>query len=81
MNDYQKAIKRGIKTGLDNHFSKKESKKVWLTVEEAKRVKMFLDDAVALHDKGVVVIQSNGFETIQLIKERIEQAEMSIAST
>lgn len=36
MNDYQKAIKRGIETGLDNHFPKKEPKKVWLTVEEAK---------------------------------------------
>ena len=75
MNDYQKAINRGIETGLDNHFPKKEPKKIWLTIEEAERVKSFLDDAVALHDKGVVVIQSSGFDTVQLIKERIKQAE------
>lgn len=48
---------------------------VCLTIEEAKQVKVFLDDAIELHDKGVVVIQSSGFDTVQLIKERIEQAE------
>ena len=48
---------------------------VLLTLEEAKRVKTFLDNAVELHDKGVVVIQSIGFETIQIIHERIKKAE------
>ena len=48
---------------------------VILTVKEAKQIKVFLDDAVELHDKGVVVIQSSGFDTVQMIKERIKQAE------
>ena len=50
---------------------------VILTIEEAKQVKTFLDDAVELHDKGVVVIQSSGFETIHLINKRIKKAEKS----
>lgn len=50
---------------------------VILTIEEAKQVKTFLDDAIKLHDKGIVVIQSTGFNTIQLIKDRIKQAEKS----
>ena len=54
---------------------------IMFTVKEVKEIKTFLDDAVELHDKGVVVIQSTGFDTIQLIKERIKQIEMSIAST
>ena len=49
---------------------------VVLSIEEAKQVKTFLDDAVELHDKGIVLIQSNGFETIQLIKDRIKKAEV-----
>ena len=48
---------------------------VILTIEEAKQVKTFLDDAIKLHDKGIVVIQSTGFDTVQLIKERISKAE------
>lgn len=49
---------------------------VCLTIEEAKQVKVFLDDAIELHDKGVVVIQSSGFDTVQLIKERIKKVEV-----
>lgn len=49
---------------------------VILTIEEAKQVKTFLDDAIVLHDKGVVIIQSTGFDTVQLIKDRIKQAEV-----
>ena len=48
---------------------------VILTIEEAKQVKTFLDDAINLHDKGIVVIQSTGFDTIQLIKDRTAKAE------
>ena len=50
---------------------------VVLSIEEAERVKTFLDDAIELHDKGVVVIQSSGFETIRLINEQIEKVEKS----
>lgn len=54
---------------------------IMFTVKEVKEIKTFLDDAVELHDKGIVVIQSTGFNTIQLIKERIKQIEMSKQST
>lgn len=50
---------------------------IMFTVKEVKEIKTFLDDAVKLHDKGVVVIQSTGFNTVQLIKDRIKQAEKS----
>lgn len=50
---------------------------IMFTVKEVKEIKTFLDDAVELHDKGIVVIQSTGFNTIQLIKERIKQVEKS----
>ena len=73
MNEYQKAIRRGIETGLDNHFFKKEPKKVWLTVDEAKDVvecvdacafpspfENFVSKTILLRDK---------------LKKRIEQVE------
>ena len=50
---------------------------IMFTVKEVKEIKTFLDDAVELHDKGIVVIQSTGFDTVQLIKDRIKQAEKS----
>lgn len=66
------------KSGL---FQEDTERCVCLTLDEAEQVKALLDDAVELHDKGVVVIQSSGFKTIHLINERIKQVKMSIAST
>ena len=40
MNEYQKAVARGIENGLNDHFNRK-TKKVWLTVEEAKVIAIF----------------------------------------
>ncbi len=80
MNDYQKAIKRGIENALDKYDKKcqaiaKNEPKVWLTVEEASRIDTLLQDVVALHDQGHVKLTSTGFETIRIFKERFEQAE------
>lgn len=76
MNDYQKAIKRGIETGLDNHFSKKESKKVWLTVEEAKGIYETIEEAKEFlwkyHKVPLTKLGQKDFDTL---KKRIEQAE------
>ena len=73
MNEYQKAIKRGIEKGLDKHF--KDEPKVWLTVEEAKALEVFADDVMDLDKKGYIHITDEGFETISFLKKRIEQAE------
>ena len=69
MNEYQKAIKRGIEKGLDEHF--KVEPKVWLTVEEAKGI---------LWDLRDLYKQTYGYEWVKNepwfdeFKKRIEQA-------
>lgn len=76
MNDYQKAIMRGIETGLDNHFSKEESKKVCLTVEEAKDIATLCGEAefYAMQGENIKAKRLVG-KARDLLVERIEQAE------
>ena len=50
---------------------------VVLTVEEAKTLEVFIDDAIVLDEKGYIHITDEGFETISFLKKRIEQAEKS----
>ena len=71
MNDYQKAIKRGIETGLDNHFSKNEPK-VCLTVEEAKAVQAIMEEVFFKNE----VLTKRGMEDWKLFCDKIEQAEI-----
>lgn len=75
MNDYQKAIMRGIETGLDNHFSKEESKKVCLTVEEANLLFNVIDGFFDLRlptTKEIVALNK-----LKVRVERIEKTEKS----
>ena len=75
MNEYQKAIKRGIEKGLDKHF--KDEPKVCLTIDEAKQVQQEFLDIVceivrALGYHGVKFVKP---ASLIMLEERIEQAE------
>ena len=54
---------------------KRGMKQVWLTVEEAKRVELFLDNVVELYNQEHIKIFSNGFETIYMFKDKVRQAD------
>lgn len=71
MNEYQKAIKRGIEKGLDKHF--KDEPKVWLTVEEAilaKKCARYVAGYLAKDEEARMV-----WKFADKLSDRIEQAE------
>ena len=48
---------------------------VVLTVEEAKEFLIAFQDLIDLHEDGYIKITDFGFDTFDLVKKRIEQAE------
>ena len=48
---------------------------VFLTVEEAKEFLIAFQDLIDLHEDGYIKITDFGFDTFDLVKKRIEQAE------
>ena len=56
-------------------MSKKDEKIIILTLDEAKRVESLMNDLIDLYNKDSIKILASGFETIYMVKHRIEQAE------
>lgn len=56
-------------------MSKNEEKIITLTLDEAKRIEEIFDCVVRMHNKDEVKLTSYGFETIYMVKHRINQAE------
>lgn len=52
-----------------------EEPKVEFTLEEAKAIQRMVDDLIGMYSRGAVRIEAEGFETIYMVKYRIEQAE------
>lgn len=50
-------------------------KKVEFTLEEAKRIQKLMNDLIELYNQESIKIFASGFETIYMVKHRIEQAE------
>lgn len=59
-----------IKSGRRKPNGKTIEKGVFITLEEAERVRNFMDDVVALYDRGELRITSEAFETIFMFKQR-----------
>ena len=76
MNEYQKAVARGIENGLNDHFNCK-TKKVWLTIEEAKQANkcVMIEIANLINDFGPTELIHELEVLSEKLRERIEQAE------
>ena len=61
-----------IKSGIRKPNGKAFEKCVRLTLDEAKRVQVFMDDILALYDRGDIRINSETFETIFMFKQKVE---------
>lgn len=56
-------------------MSKNEEKIITFTLDEAKRVESLMNALIDLYNKDGIKIFASGFETIYMVKHRIEQAE------
>lgn len=87
MNEYQKAIKRGIEKGLDKHYSDKAAKEDYLPIHGdyisgklsiEPKVWLTVDEAMHVHNMYLhqfAKLTGAGKEFIASLRNRIEQAE------
>lgn len=66
------AVITQIKKGTRKPNGKIVDKGVFLTLQQAERVRNFMDDVVALYDRGELRITSEAFETIFMFKQKFE---------